>query len=69
LESRGFIIIVSNNIIIIIIIICSLSERRLVAPVVYWSVATIRCGGLLAGAQLFPCSGVILGLVPWGGEA
>jgi hypothetical protein len=36
---------------------------------VYLSVKTTICGGLLAGVQLFPYSGVILGLVPleWGG--
>jgi hypothetical protein len=56
-------------IIVIIIIVYSLCDRRLVAPVVYLSVKTIRCGGLLAGTQLFPYGGVILGLVPleWGG--
>jgi hypothetical protein len=36
---------------------------------VYLSVKTTRCGGLLAGLQLFPYIGVTLGLVPleWGG--
>jgi hypothetical protein len=36
---------------------------------VYLSIKTTRCGGLLAGVQLFPYSEVTLGLVPleWGG--
>jgi hypothetical protein len=65
-ESCVVIIVVNNIVIIVVYLLC---ECRLVAPVVYVSVKTIRCGGLLARAQLFPYSGVILGLVPleWGG--
>jgi hypothetical protein len=60
------VIIVVNNIVIvvnIIIVFHSLCERRLMTLVVYLSVKAIRCEELLAGAQLFPYSGVILGLV------
>jgi hypothetical protein len=67
-ESR-VVIIVIIIIIVVVVVVYSLCERRLVAPVVYLSIKTIRCGGLLAEEQLFPYGGVILGLVPleWGG--